>query len=237
MYKKSDSLIVNQDKCPMVVLFLIDTSGAMMGENINATSKALNHFREEIKKNRYLCEILDIAVVEFNSTVHVVQDFAPLECMEPAFFFPSGSSDLNSGLTFATDMILERSRLYRKNGIRQNIPWLIVITDDGGSATTIADTANKIKELEERDAVRLWIMGTKGSRIERIRELGLSKRIFPLNEHTLTDLFDKSLLLGGGHYEYDEYGNKYFIKKRIVPEKGVSLPIPKAANITDDDWL
>ncbi len=224
----------------MVVLFLIDTSMAMMGESINVTSQALNHFREEIKKNRYLCEILDIAVVEFNSTVHVVQDFAPLECMKPAFFFPSGSSDLNSGLTFATDMILEKSRLYRKNGIPQNIPWLIVITDDGGSDTPIVETANKIKELEERDAVRLWIMGTKESKIERIRELGLSKRILPLNGHTLTDLFEKGykgLLFGGEHYEYDEYGNKYFIKKRSVPEKGVSLPIPNAANINDDDWL
>lgn len=237
MFFEKNPLIINPDKSHRACLFLIDTSGAMNGEIINEISRVLNFFREEVKKNKTLCEILDIAVVEFSSTVQVIQEFAPVEYMEPIHLTAGGTSDLNCGLRIAIDKINERHRVYRRTGAIPYTPYLIVVTDDGISDSPIDDIAEEIRELEEKGKLRLFVMGTKGSTIENLRDLGLGNRIVQLDEHLLTQMLDYSLMSfgGGSYYEVDKDGNKH-LKQRKREEQG--LP-PDVCDVNKglNDWL
>lgn len=203
-------LIINPDKPHMACLFLIDTSMAMNGEIISNTAKIMNAFREEVRKNKPLCEILDISIVEFNSTGRVLQEFVPVEYMGYVCLVPSGTSDLNNGLRMAIDRILERLQLYHKMGILYYVPWLVLITDDGMPDSHIEDIAEKIRELEKEDILRLFVMATKGSNIDNLHDLGLSRRVVYFDECVLRTMFDNFLVDdGGGYYYVDPNKNKY----------------------------
>lgn len=226
-------LIINPDKSHIACLFLIDSSGAMNGEILNDTLKALNTFREEIKNNKSVCEVLDVAVVEFNSTAHVIQEFVPVEYMEPVYLTVGGTSVLNYGLRIAIDKILERHRVYRRLSTLPYVPYLVVITDDGFPDSPVKDIAEEIRELEKKDILRLFVMGTKGSRMESLRDLGLGNRILLLDEHILSNMFDGVLMgMGGSHYyEIDKDGNKYLRERKQI---GQDLPHEVVGS---EDWL
>ena len=234
MFKFSDDVpqIINPEKAHMACLFLVDTSGAMAGGQINNTLKALNAFRDEIKKNKSLCEVLDIAVIEFNSFARVVQEFVPAEYMEPIYLTAHGVSDMNSGLRWAVDKVLERLRIYRRTGTIPYVPWIMLITDGGWPDTPIEDIANEIRELESKDIFRLWMIGTEGSRLENIRNLGLSKRVLSLDKNILIKMFFDLLRSPGDgkYYEKDSQGNYVLMHRE---RHGQELP----SHIGGDDWI
>lgn len=203
-------LIINPDKPHMACLFLIDTSMAMNGEIISNTAKIMNAFREEVRKNKSLCEILDVSIVEFNSTGRVLQEFVPVEYMGYVCFVTSGTSDLNNGLRMAIDRILERHRVYHKIGTLYYVPWLVLITDNGMPDAHIEDIAEKISGLEKKDILRLFVMGTKGSNIDNLRDLWIGKRVVHFDECVLRTMFDNFLVDDGGEYYYvDQNMYKY----------------------------
>lgn len=240
MFKFSDNVpqIINPEKAHMACLFLVDTSGAMAGEQINDTLKALNTLRDEIKKNKSLCEVLDVAVVEFNSSVHVVQEFVPVEYMEPIYLTTYGVSDMNSGLITAVDKILERLRIYRRMGTIPYVPWIMLITNGGWPVTPIEDIANEISELESKGILRLWMIRTKGSQLEHIRNLGLSKRVLSLDKNFLIKMFFDLLRSPGDgkYYEKDSQGN-YVLMRRERHSQELPSHIGVDDWIDDEDWF
>lgn len=182
--------IINPNEQHMAVLFLIDTSGTMTGEPINEVINAINHFREEIIKNKELKDVLDVAVVEFNSTVRVVQEFVPVEFMEPVSFSTYGSSNRKLGLQMAIDMIGVRRRFYRHAGMEPYCPYLILITDDGCSDESIDDITKMIHQYEEENILRLWILLTKDSDPNRVKDEEITKRVFSLDSIDISKMFN-----------------------------------------------
>ena len=64
--------ILNANESHMACLMLLDTSGSMAGTPIDELNKGLNKFREDVCKDDTTKEVLDVAVVEFNSDKRVV---------------------------------------------------------------------------------------------------------------------------------------------------------------------
>ena len=182
--------IKNVHEPHMAVLFLIDISGAMTGKPINEVINAMNRFREEIIKNKELKDVLDVAVVEFNSTVRVVQEFVPVEFMEPVSFLTYGSSNRKLGLQMAINMIGERRRFYRHAGTEPYCPYLILITDDGCSDESIDDITNRLHQYDKEQKLKLWILLTKGSDLKRIKDKKITERVLSLESINISKMFD-----------------------------------------------
>lgn len=128
--------IVNASEHHMALLFLLDTSGSMgaqlMGSNstpINELNKAINRFKLEVCQDEHTKDILDVAVVEFNSEFRVVQEFSPIEYLKPVELQANGTTYLCEPLNVALDMVTERSRFYRRSGAEPYKPWIVIITD------------------------------------------------------------------------------------------------------------
>jgi uncharacterized protein YegL len=62
-----------EPRCPCILL--LDVSGSMFGAPINALNEGLRIFRDELNKDGLAKKRVDIAIVTFESTVKVVQDF------------------------------------------------------------------------------------------------------------------------------------------------------------------
>ena len=98
--------IVNPNEHHMACLFLVDTSGSMEGEAINELNDGLNRFKTEVCEDKTTRNVLDVAIVEFNSTVQVIQPFTPVEYMEPVNLTARGGTSMGAALRTAIDMVL-----------------------------------------------------------------------------------------------------------------------------------
>ena len=133
--------------------------------------------------------ILDVAIVEFNSTVRVVQPFVPVQRMEPVMLTANGGTDMVGGLNLAIDMVTDRSRFYRTAGTEPYKPWIIMITD-GYPSEPVDEIAMRIKTLDEQGKLRLWALGVEGFDKDVLLKLCDGKRVLRLKGYDFSGFFD-----------------------------------------------
>lgn len=181
--------IVNASEAHMACLFLLDTSGSMEGKPIAELESGLNKFKIEVCEDKTTRDVLDVAVVEFNSYVNVLQEFVPVEYMAPVSLKAQGGTDMSAGLRTAIDMVVERGRFYRRSGTQPYCPWIVMITD-GLPTDSIDSIAEEILSLDQQDKLRLWSLAVEGADTKLLNRLGHGKRVLTLNGYDFTKFFD-----------------------------------------------
>lgn len=217
--------IVNASEPHMACLFLLDTSGSMSGEPLNELVSALNRFKLEVCEDKTTRDVLDVAVVTFNSGVQVVQEFVPVEYMAPVSLTAGGGTDMAGGLRKAIDMIVERGRFYRRSGTQPYCPWIVMITD-GYPNNSIDDIAEEISSLDQQDKLRLWSLAVQGADTKLLNRLGHGKRVLALKGYDFSSFFDwvnKSMR----SISVSSPGEK--ARGQVLPDN-----VDKAV---DDDWM
>ena len=71
----------------MACVLLLDTSGSMYGDPIDSLNKAINDFKEQTIMDDLAMKRVDVAIIEFNDSARVVQDFT---------IIPYGTGKVNS---------------------------------------------------------------------------------------------------------------------------------------------
>jgi uncharacterized protein YegL len=116
-----------QPHCATVLL--LDTSGSMAGEKIAHLNEALKSFKEETLKDDLARKRLDLAVLAFGGSVQLMQDFCSVEDFEPPVLSAGGGTPLGEAILKAADMLEERKRQYKQQGIDYYRPWIFLLTD------------------------------------------------------------------------------------------------------------
>ncbi len=217
--------IVNANAPHMACLFLLDTSGSMTGEPIDELVDALNRFKKEVCEDKTTRDVLDVAIVEFNSTVNIIQEFVPVEYMEPVSLNAGGGTDMNGGLRTAINMIIERGRFYRLSGQQPYCPWIVMITD-GCPNDSIDDIAEEILSLDQQDKLRLWSLAVKGADTKLLKKLGHGKRVLAIEDYDFHKFFnwvEKSM-------------RSISVSSPGEKPRGQELP-DNVSKIIDDDWM
>ena len=159
--------IVNASENHMALLFLLDTSGSMgamehingrMNTPISELNNAINRFKSEVCKDEHTKDILDVAVVEFNSEYRVIQEFSPIEYLKPVELEANGATYICKPLDVALDMVTERSRFYRRSGAEPYKPWVVIITDGMAmdDPNTMAKMIEKSNSMVSQEKVAIW---------------------------------------------------------------------------------
>ena len=110
-------------------ILLLDVSGSMDGEKIAHLNKSLISFKEETIKDDLARKRVDLAVLAFGGTVHLVQDFCSIEDFEPPVLSAGGGTPLGGAILKAADMLEGRKQQYKQQGIDYCRPWIFMITD------------------------------------------------------------------------------------------------------------
>ena len=181
--------IVNANEPHMACLFLVDTSGSMYGDPINELNVGLNKFKADVCEDPTTREVLDVAVVAFNSTVQVIQEFKPIEYMEPVNLTANGGTSMGAALRQGIQMIDERYRFYRRSGSEPYCPWIIMITD-GVPTDSVEGLETEIERLDNEDKMRLWSLAVSGADTRFLNQLGHHKRVLVLKDLDFTKFFD-----------------------------------------------
>ncbi|MDO5768026.1 MAG: VWA domain-containing protein [Psychrobacter sp.] len=132
-----------QEKCLCVLV--LDISGSMRGNRLDALNEGLQTFYQDIKQNYTLMDALEIAIITFDGDVNRVLEPALVDHIEmPVLVSTGGTTNLVGGIKEAIKMVEERKQFYRDNGISYKRPWIIPMTD--GSPTNSWREINRISK-------------------------------------------------------------------------------------------
>ena len=159
-----------EPRCPCVLL--LDTSGSMHGQAIDALNEGLWVFKLEVCKDPLAARRVEVAVVTFDDRVRVAQPFIGIEDFEPPVLTAQGLTHMGAAINTALDLIQLRKRQYKANGITYYRPWVFMITDgepQGEPDEIVAHAARRVREDEAQKHVAFFAVGVEGANLERLR--------------------------------------------------------------------
>jgi len=182
--------IINPSEHHMALVFLLDTSGSMGGAPINALNEGLNRFRAEVCQSSQTRDILDVAIIDFNSSYRIAQDFVPVEYMDEVNLSATGTTKMSPAIREALEMVNERSRFYRRSGTEPYKPWIILISDGAPDADDdITIVAQEIREMEAAGKVSFRSLGVQGYDAKTLHTL-CDGKVMKLEGTDFTSFFD-----------------------------------------------
>lgn len=161
-----------EPRCPCVLL--LDTSGSMEGDPIEALNRGLQVFRNDIGHDPLAARRVEVAVISFDSQVHVVQHFVTADQFAPPVLTAGGFTHMGSGIHEALNLVHLRKAQYRANGVTYYRPWVFMITDGepkGDAEEVMRQAAARIREEEASKRVAFFAVGVQNANMERLHEL------------------------------------------------------------------
>ena len=164
----------NQEpRCPCVLL--LDTSGSMEGAPIAALNAGLQAFRDDIMQDPVAPKRVEVAVVAFDTTVRLIQDFVTPDRFEPPILTAQGVTHMGAAIMTALDMVEQRKNRYKEAGIPYYRPWVMMITDgdpQGELFTFVEDAAKRVKKEVNLDRMVFFTVAAPGADVTQIMRMG-----------------------------------------------------------------
>lgn len=163
-----------EPRCPCVLL--LDTSGSMHGEAIEALNQGLLSFKDELINNSLASRRVEVAIVTFDSSVNIVQDFVTADQFQPPILTAQGLTNMGSGINKSLDMIQERKTQYRANGIAYYRPWIFMITDgepQGELEQVVEQATQRLQTDEANKRVAFFSVGVENANMTRLSKIAV----------------------------------------------------------------
>ena len=163
-----------EPRCPCVLL--LDTSGSMQGDRIEALNQGLLSFKDELVKNTLAARRVEVAIVTFDSYVNVVQDFVTVDQFTPPILTAQGLTTMGAGINKSLEIIQERKSQYRANGIAYYRPWIFMITDgepQGEIDEVIEQATQRLRGDESNKKVAFFTVGVENANMDRLHQIAV----------------------------------------------------------------
>jgi uncharacterized protein YegL len=162
-------------------VLLLDTSGSMEGEKINALNDGLKVFKDDLSKDPLASRRVEVAVVSFNNEITVVQDFVTVDQFQPPALTAAGQTFMGAAVHKALDLIQSRKAQYKANGVSYYRPWVFLITDgepQGEESSIVQQAIQRLKDDENNKRVAFFAVGVGDANMVRLGEF--SQRAAPV---------------------------------------------------------
>ena len=159
-------------RCPCVIL--VDTSGSMQGEKIDALNEGLRAFKQNLAADPLAALRVEIALISFDNEIKVQQEFGTVDRFDPPLLVAGGLTHMGSGVLKALEMTEARKALYNASGVKYYRPWIFLITDgkpEGEPEQVFAEAARRVHEAEDHKRAVFYAVGVEGADMERLTEL------------------------------------------------------------------
>lgn len=162
----------------LACVLLLDVSASMTrklpgGRPIDMLNEGLKLYEQEIKKDLRTSATVEVAIVTFDSQVHVVQDFVGAYDFAAPALTAGNSTAMGAGLSRALELVRERKQVYKDHHINYYRPMVFLITD--GEPTDYESVwraaAQDAHAEEARNGVSLFVIGVDGANFPVLQEI------------------------------------------------------------------
>lgn len=217
--------IVAQNEPHLACVLLLDTSGSMSGEPIANLTRAINSFKDKVAKDELARKRVDLAIITFDDSPILVQDFKPICQMDSIDLTTGGVTNMGEAINFAIDKVKERNRFYASVGTPCFRPWIFMISD-GAPTDDIDSAAQRIREEEAKGQygkLKFWALGVQG--YSKATLCKLTKRVMALDDTNFDGIFNwlsESMVT--------------ISVSRVTEEVPITALLPSNAKIVPSDW-
>jgi uncharacterized protein YegL len=161
-----------ENRCP--VILLLDTSGSMIGEAMNALNQGVNLFKENIQADTKASLSVEVALITFGP-VKLVQDFVTIDQFTPPTLVADGVTPMGEAIEYALDLLTSRKAVYQENGIQYYRPWIFMITD-GAPTDPWQDAAARIHQGETDRKFCFFSVAVEGADLKTLSQIAPGDR-------------------------------------------------------------
>ena len=167
--------IKDANKPHMAFLFLVDTSSSMEGEPIRELNDGINYFRMAANEDKETRDIADVAIVEFNSGVNVVQPFDSVTEMQ----------EVNLSATGMTSMAMDEVREELRRLDKEDKVRLWVLAVKGANLNYLYTLCNekRLVYIKDYDFKKFFDWANKSKRAISVSSPGESYQMQELPEN------------------------------------------------------
>ena len=169
-------------------ILLLDVSGSMAGEPITELNAGLVAYKEELCTDSLASKRVETAIVTFGEDVRTITDFTTAENFYPPTLDASGLTPMGSAVHHAIDMVEERKRVYKQNGIAYYRPWIFLITDGAPNDEGWEAAAHRARDADQSKALAMFGIGVDSANLD-ILGMFTPRTPLRLREHRFRDLF------------------------------------------------
>ena len=158
-----------EPRCPC--LLLLDISGSMNGRPIDELNAGLATFRDELAADALAVKRVEVGIVTFGP-VNVESPFTGAATFYPPSLQVQGDTPMGAAITQALNMVEDRKRDYRANGVSYYRPWIFLITD-GAPTDAWQAAASAVREGEASKKFAFFAIGVKGANMDTLRQISV----------------------------------------------------------------
>lgn len=174
-----------EPRCPCVLL--LDVSGSMSGRPLDELNAGLTVFRDELAADALAMKRVEVGIVTFGP-VKVETHFTSASTFYPPTLQSQGDTPMGAAITQALNMVEERKRDYRANGISYYRPWVFLITD-GAPTDSWQTAAEAVREGEASKKFAFFAIGVKGADMDKLRQISGTREPLSLDGLKFRELF------------------------------------------------
>ncbi|GMU87266.1 MAG: hypothetical protein AMXMBFR48_25070 [Ignavibacteriales bacterium] len=142
--KYSDDLVTNPTS-RIACTLLLDISGSMSGDPIDALNDGLKRFVKDVKADDFAAYAVDLAIVTFGGSVQVHTPFQNMSSVTVEELYAGGGTPMGEAVEVAMDLLEERKDEYKRNGVSYYRPWMFLMTD-GQPTDSYVNQAQALKK-------------------------------------------------------------------------------------------
>jgi uncharacterized protein YegL len=147
-------------------LLLLDTSGSMQGAKIEQLNAGLNEFARQLRSDSMAAKRVEVAIVTFGP-VRVEQQFVTADTFLAPQLEADGETPMGAAIERAIELVTERKKAYRANGIGYYRPWIFMISD-GEPTDDVAQATQMVRAGEAKKSFMFYAVGVENADIGKL---------------------------------------------------------------------
>lgn len=157
-----------EPRCPVVLL--LDTSGSMFGQPIDELNAGLAIFKQEVQRDTTASLRVEVAIITFDSSVNIVQDFVTVDEFYAPQLIASGMTAMGEAIELALNKVENQKAIYKNNNIQYYQPWVVLITD-GGPSDSWQSAAQRVRQASADRKISFFVVGVQGADMNTLEQI------------------------------------------------------------------